>query len=379
MIAPAIDLTGEEARAREYEAVHHRLMVMRFLLTVLAATVFYVSGVSSRLYDGLVTGFELPWWIANALYLLTALFGASALLFPLTWYGDYVNEHRFGLSHQEFGEWFSDYLKSLVLELVLGAAFFYVLYALFFVTTAWWWLAATGFYVVFVVILATIAPVVILPMFHTLEPLDRPDLVKEATEFLEREGLKVVGVFTWGLSETTGAANAALAGMGRTRRIILSDTMLEGYTHDEILAVLAHEVGHYKNKDLPRMLTLGAVLAGAAFFAAQHVVTWLTAQTGQPGIGSVVTFPFMAIALMVASMLVMPVLNAFSRWREYGADAHAVRALKRSAPLISALEKLSRQNLATRSPSPLVEFLLHSHPSLERRIRHARMVEGMIK
>ena len=155
--------------------------------------------------------------------------------------------------------------------------------------------------------------------------------------------------------------------------------MLEGYSHDEILAVLAHEVGHYKHRDLPRMLALGALLAGVGFFAAQRGVTWLLAETGQPGLADLSTFPLLASALMIASFAVMPVVNAFSRAREYAADGHAVRAMGSSRPLVSALEKLSRQNLASRNPSPLVEFLLYSHPSLERRIKHARMVEGLIK
>ncbi|HEY8241615.1 MAG TPA: M48 family metallopeptidase [Kiritimatiellia bacterium] len=379
MIAPAIDSLSDDNRAREYEAVHHRLFALRALLTMLAALVFLVSGVSARLAEGLGDGFGMPWPVANAVYLVTALFGATALLFPLTWYSDFVNEHRFGLSRQGFGDWFRDYLKSLVLELFLGTAFFYVLYAVLHWTTAWWWLGATLFYVSFAVVLTAVAPVLILPMFHNLEPLDRQDLTKAVKEFIEREGLKVVGVFSWGLSETTGAANAALAGLGRTRRIILSDTMLEGYTHDEILAVLAHEVGHYRNRDLLRMLALGSAMAGASFYVVQVGASWILRETGMPGLASLTSFPLLALGLMTASLVAMPFFNTFSRAREYAADAYAVRSMGSAAPLVLALEKLSRQNLASRSPSPLVEFLLYSHPSLDRRVRHAKMVEGMIK
>jgi STE24 endopeptidase len=290
-----------------------------------------------------------------------------------------VNEHKFGLSRQSFGEWMSDYFKSLLLELLLGTAFFYVLYAVLHYTTAWWWLGAAAFYVFFAVVLTALAPVLILPMFHSLEPLDLPELTKAVTEFVQREGLDVVGVFTWGLGETTGTANAALAGLGRTRRIILSDTMLEGYTREEIIAVLAHEVGHYRNRDLARMLSLGAVLAGACFWAVQAGASWLLAETGMPGLAALSTFPVLAIGLMAVSLATMPVFNTFSRAREYAADAYAVRAIGSADALVAALEKLSRQNLASRSPSPLVEFLLYSHPSLDRRLRHARMVEGMLK
>ena len=328
--------------------------------------------------DGLRDRFGAYWILTDVIYLAITLFGFSAFMFPISLYADYQLEHQYGLSHQEFSDWFVDYLKATALEMGLGIVFFTVLYALLAWSPEWWWIGGTIFYVMFTVVLTTIAPLVILPMFHDLQPLEDETLSQSIREYMQAAGLTVIGVFKWGLSETTGTANAALAGLGRTRRIILGDTMLEGYTREEILAVLAHEVGHYKHRDMTRILLVSTVLSGLGFFIANVCLHALVRRFNFAGVADIAAFPILIFCLLLFSLITMPLVNSYSRRREFAADAYAVQSMKKAEPLVSALEKLASQNLANKTPAAWIEFLLHSHPSIHRRVQRARDAEKMI-
>ena len=368
--------TPERARqAREYESLHNRLFVFRLLLTALTLAVFLLTGASAHLAAGLADRFGVWWPVTNGCYVLIAVFGFAALTFPLSCYEEHTLEHRYGLSRQSFGGWLVDYLKGLALELALALVFFEVLYALLHWMPGGWWLLATAFYVVFTIGLSAVAPVLILPLFHKFEPLDNPELVTAVTALAQKAGLKVTGVFRWGLAEKTATANAALAGLGRTRRIILGDTLLTGYSTDEILAVLAHELGHQRHHDLTRLLVVGTALAGLGFYLAHLVLERLAHAAGFVGPAEIGSFPILVFCLFIFSLVTMPFVNAYSRRREYAADAYAVRALGNATPLIGALEKLAVQNLDDREPAAWIEFLLHSHPSIARRVARARAAE----
>jgi len=365
-----------EQQAKEYEAAHNRLFVVRILLTLAALAVYQLSGASRTLAEGLHLRFGSAWYLVNGIYTLVTVFGFAALMFPLSLFTDFTLEHRYGLSKQGMVGWFLDFLKALALELILAVVFFEVIYALLRFAPHLWWAWATMFYVLFAVVLTSIAPVLIMPLFHKFEPLDNPTLGEAVKSFVEQAGLRVVGVFRWGLEEKTNTANAALTGLGRTRRIILGDTMLTGYTTEEIIAVLAHEVGHYKHRDILRLMASGSILAAIGFYTAHLVLHVLIVTFGFQTAADIATFPLFIFCLFVFSLITMPVANAYSRRREYRADDYAVRSVGSASPLVGALEKLANQNLADRSPAAWIEFLLHSHPSINRRIARARQVEG---
>ncbi len=364
-----------EEQAREYESTHNKLFLLRILLTLAALAVYLFTGASAHLAEGLRSRFGDLWPVVNGLYILITVFGFAALMFPVSLFGDFVIEHRYGLSRESLETWFLDFLKGLGLELLLATVFFEVIYAFLRWTPAFWWVWATGFYVLFAVVLTSIAPVVIMPLFHKFEPLENPSLTEAVKAFVEKAGLKVVGVFRWGLEEKTATANAALAGLGRTRRIILGDTMLSGYTQDEIIAVLAHEVGHYKHRDLARLMAAGTALAAAGFYLLHLVLQKLVAVFHFRGVDDIGSFPLFIFCLFIFSLLTMPLSNGYSRRREFLADVYAVHAVGSAAPLVGALEKLAAQNLADKNPPPWIEFLLHSHPSIRRRRLRAEAAE----
>lgn len=376
----APELPSQDERAREYEAIHNRLFLVRIVLTLLALGLYLYSGASAQLAEGLRARFDHPWaWpLVNGLYTLVTVFGFIAFMFPLSLYSDYILEHRYGLSKQKLESWLMDFGKSILLELLIALVFFEIIYLFLRWTPHYWWVWATVCYTLFVVALSLVAPVWIMPLFHKFEPLRDEALTGAVRDFVQSEGLKVVGVYQWGLDEKTHTANAALAGLGRTRRIILGDTMLTGYAREEILAVLAHEVGHYKHGDIARLLAAGTGMALAGFYIAHRILAALVARFGFAAPGDIGAFPIFVFALFVFSLVVMPISNAYSRRREFAADAYAVRRLGKAAPLIGALEKLAAQNLADKEPAAWIEFLLHSHPSISRRIRRARAVEAAL-
>lgn len=358
-------------RAREYESVNNRLYLVRVLIALAVLGVYLFSGASGELANGLRLRFG-SWVVTNALYTLITVFGFATIMFPITLYRDYVIEHRYGLSRQSLESWFIDFLKGLLLELALATLFFGVVYAFLRYFPLHWWLWASCFYILFAVVLTSVAPVLIMPLFHKFEPLDDPNLADAVKAFAEKEGLRVVGVYRWGLEEKTNTANAALAGLGRTRRIILGDTMLTGYSREEILAVLAHEIGHHRYRDMHRLMAVGAVLALAGFYIAHVVLHELVEQLGFRGPDDIAAFPVFIFCLFLFSLVTMPFSNAYSRRREFQADAYAVRTMGGAESLIGALEKLASQNLADRNPPRWIEFLLHSHPSISRRVERAR-------
>jgi STE24 endopeptidase len=364
---------NREAMAKEYDAVNNRLYLIQIILLTVLLAAYQLSGASAALANGLASRFgENLWYVTNAVYTIVSVFGFAAFMMPFSYYSGYVLEHHYGLSNETFGDWMGDFIKSLLIDLVLATVLFSVIYALLRLIPEWWWLAASIFYILFAVVISTIAPVVIMPLFHKFQPLEEGDLTTDVRAMMEDAGINVVGVYKWGLEERTSTANAAFTGFGKSKRIILGDTLLTGYSKNEILAIVAHEIGHYKNRDMMRLMIASSVLALAGFFIAHHVLLNLTALVGIAEIYDIAAAPIFIFSLFLFSLVSMPFSNMHSRRREFAADAFAVKTMGSSDALISSFEKLADQNLSIKEPAAWVEFLLHSHPSMARRIERAR-------
>jgi STE24 endopeptidase len=365
--------TQRELLAKEYDAVHNRLYVLQILAVIVLLGLYQLTGVSVTLATGLTARFgDSLWYVTNAVYTVITVFGFAACMFPFSYYSEHVLEHHYELSNESFGDWLSDFIKSLLIDLVVATLLFSVIYALLRWMPVWWWLFAAVFYILFAVVISTLMPVVIMPLFHKFEPLEEGELTEAVRAMMEEAGIKVVGVFKWGLEEKTSTANAAFAGLGRTKRIILGDTLLSGYSKEEILAILAHEVGHYHNRDMIRLTFTSSVLAIIGFYVAHMCLSGLSGLLGFEHIYDIGAAPLFVFSLFVFSLISMPFANGHSRRREFAADAYAIKEMDTPDALISALGKLADQNLSNKEPAAWVEFLLHSHPSISRRIERAR-------
>ena len=360
----------QQQRAKQYEAIHNWLFVFETVFTIALVLAFLYSGASHALAGWARGKFSNPWLYA-ALYGAAVVVATKLVFLPLNWFGGYHLEHRYGLSNEKFGGWALDEMKSLGLNLLLGVIVLDVIYFLLRRAGEWWWVGAGIFFLVFGVVLSTLFPVLILPLFYKLQPLENESLRDKLTALAQRVGARVLGVYRMGMSEKTKKANAAFAGLGRTKRIILGDTLLENFSEAEIEVVMAHEMAHYKHGDIGKMIAWGTLTTFIGLKIADIVLQRALPHFGFFQISDIAAFPLLALCLFLFGLLVMPVNNAFSRWREWLADETALQLTENRDAFIGAMRKLADQNLADLAPHPAVEFLLHDHPSLARRIAWA--------
>jgi STE24 endopeptidase len=304
-------------------------------------------------------------------YVLFLSILSKVLGFGLDFYG-FRLEHRFNLSSQRLGSWLRDSAKGWVLGLVLGTILCEIVYALIRTSPDHWWIFAWVIFLGLFIFFAQIAPVVLFPLFYKFVPLQNEGLKERLMRLGERAGTRVRGVYEWKLSEKTKKANAALTGLGNTRRIIVADTLLENYNDDEIEAVLAHELGHHVHGHIFKMIIVEAVVTLAGFWAANEVLHYAIDQQHMfEHMSDFANLPLLALVSTILSVLLMPALNAYSRYTERQADVYCWKSVPSIAPYVSAMEKLNRQNLSESHPSRLVEILFHSHPPVSKRIAAA--------
>ena len=291
---------------------------------------------------------------------------------PFAYYHGFLLEHRYGLSTQSGRHWLSDQAKGIGLGLVLAIFGTAVVYGALRTWPAdWWWISA-GLFAAATIGLAQLAPVVLLPMFYKFKPLDRPSLVERLVKLADGARTSVNGVFEWVLSSHTRKANAALAGLGRTRRILLSDTLLADYSEDEIEVILAHELAHHVHRDLWRGIAVQAVALVAGFFVASVLLAALAEPLGLRGISDPAGLPALLLIGGVWTFLLLPVLNGISRAQERAADRYALKTTRNVDAFVTAMKRLSQQNLAEEYPSKLVRWLFYSHPPIRERIDAAK-------
>ena len=291
---------------------------------------------------------------------------------PFAYYHGHRLEHRYGLSTQTTAHWFADQGKGVLLGIalaILGTGVVY--YALGAWPDHWWWISAAVFAVA-TIGLAQLAPVVLLPIFYKFKPLDRPALVERLVKLAASARTNINGVFEWVLSSHTKKANAALAGLGRTRRILLSDTLLADYSEDEIEVILAHELAHHVHHDLWRGIAVQALALFGGFFFGHVILTAFAEPLGLRGISDPAGLPTLLLVGGVWTFLLLPAVNAVSRAQERAADHYALTTTRNVDAFVTAMKRLSQQNLAEEYPSKIVRFLFYSHPPIRERIDAAR-------
>jgi STE24 endopeptidase len=298
-----------------------------------------------------------------------------AVSFALSFYSGYALEHQFGLSRQTLGHWLARYAKRNLLMVVFGMVMVTGLYWVIWLTGSWWWLAAAAVFFVVTIVMGQWLPVVILPLFYKIERLENPDLTERMARLAEGTGLSIQGVYRMGLSEETAKANAMLTGLGRTRRVLMGDTLLDQFTPDEIEVIFAHEIGHHVFHHIRKMILAGVVYSGAGFWICNRVLLWWAeAQYGgpiDPRELPVSSLPLLMLVLTLFSLLLEPLQNIISRRYERQCDQYALNRTGLRAAYLSAFRKLARLNKDDPAPHPLEVFLFHSHPPIGERLMAA--------
>ncbi len=365
---------GRQQQARAYARKRRQIFYIDLTIAVLGILFVLGSGLDKGLRDLLQTLVwqPVPSWfpLQILLYFLVLVLAYQVLTTPLAYYG-FVLSHRYGLSTMTSRAWLFDRLKGLALGLVLEVCLVEVIYLLLALQPQTWWLSVGLLLLLFSVVMANLAPVLLLPLFYKFKPLPEGELTQRLLALAQRANTKVRGVFSMELSSKTTAANAALMGLGNTRRIVLGDTMLDRYTPDEIEVVLAHELGHHVHADIWKLIVTQSVLTLGGLYLANVVLHQVVEAHSYQSLTDVALLPLLFVLMGIFGLVVMPIGNAISRAIEYQADEYALQATKKVDAFKSAMTRLANQNLADIEPSPLIEFLFPDHPSIGRRLKHA--------
>jgi STE24 endopeptidase len=370
----------DTAEARRYNQIRRWLGFADLATGFAFLVVLLVTGWSSRLRDlALGPGEHRNYYFAVALYVFSLLAIGKILGFGLEFFA-FRLERRYHLSDQTLRAWLWDETKTLLLSFALATVIVELVYWTIRFAPQTWWLIAWVIFLALFVLMAQIAPVVLFPIFYKFSPLDNDELKRRLVKLGERAGTPIRGVYEWKLSEKTKKANAALTGLGATRRIILADTLLENYSTDEIEAVLAHELGHHVHRHILKSIGVQAAVTFAGFWLASEVLQYAVDNARWfEGLSDFATLPLLILVFSVLSVLLMPVLNAYSRFNERQADRYCFQSVQSVEPFVTAMNKLAAQNLAERQPSKWVERLFHSHPSISNRVAAARAWRQQLK
>ncbi len=362
-----------QEKAKEYARIRRRLTLVSLLFNGAFLLLWLLGGWAEALRDALLRMTNNV-WLAVAGF--TTVYGLAGAIFglPLSYYSGFVLPHRYELSTESLGGWLSDRVKSLLIAAPIGIILFEGIYAVLRAYPDTWWLWAAGLMLVGNVVLGNLFPILIAPLFNKYVPLEteHADLAERLVRLAERAKTKVRGVYKFDMSRRTKAANAALTGIGNSRRIILGDTLIDEFTPDEIETVLAHELGHHVNRDIPLLIAFSTALTLGGFYLAGLGLNWGVAYFGFESNADIAGLPLFLLVLGLYGLLTMPIENGFSRWRERLADLYALQATGKGEAFASSLTRLANQNLAEVDPEPWVEFLLHSHPALSKRIAFAK-------
>lgn len=364
---------GDTPEARRYNRITRFLTVADAVLGLELMLVLWLSSASNTLRDLSYTVGLQNYTLALFVYVLLLSLIGKVLSLTFDYYS-FRLDREYHLSNQSLRAWTWDQAKGFLVSFLISALLAELLY---FCIREWpqaWWIVCWAVFLVLFVVFAQIAPIVLFPIFYHFKPLENEGLRERLTQLSNRAGTKVRGVYEWMLSEKSKKANAALTGLGSTRRIILADTLLSNYSDDEIEAVLAHELGHHVHKHIFKSIVMQAGVSFLGFWLLKLVVRysyqsadWFTSQY------DFANLPLIVLVASGLSLVLLPALNAYSRFNERQADRYAWRNIASIEPFITAMNKLAEQNLAERNPPRWVEILFNSHPPIGKRVAAAEV------
>jgi STE24 endopeptidase len=363
---------ANEDKATRYQRLQRRASIAAVIAVAAVLALMLLSGGAVSLRRSVASAVGGSFVLTIVAYAAALGLLLEGVQLPFAYYQGITLERRYGLATHARAHWWLDRAKGMALTLVFGAAAALIVWLLLWWAPDYWWAIAAAAFGAIAVVLAQAAPVWLMPIFYHFTPLNRPELANRLIALARRANADVVGVFEWRLSDRTRKANAALAGLGRTRRILLSDTLLSEHSDDEIEVILAHELAHHVYRDMWSAMALDAVLIAAGFYAADVLLTVSWRSLGLSGKADVASMPLVLLAASAVSLLLVPAAHALSRHHERRADRYALELTGGADAFVSAMKRLASQNLAEERPSRLTELLFHSHPSTSARIAAAR-------
>jgi len=354
--------------ATKYDEIQRRLTLLEWLIYGILLFILVFSGFASEI-SGFFSLLQ-PWMAALYFILLGLLFGLVTL--PISYYGGYVLPRRYLLSTVNLRTWLADRAKMGGLGLILGLVIVIFVYWTLGAFPDTWWVWCSILLLVISLLLTRFTPTLLISLFFRLESLQNEELVKRLRDLAAKSHTNLKGVFSINLSSKATTANAMLAGWGSTRRIILTDTLLQQYTHEEIEVILAHELAHHIMRHIPNLVLLQAIVTLLTFYVVHLALIYGMVPMGFKSMDDASAFPYITLVISIFGLIMMPILNAYSRQLETAADSTALELTGNATAFISAMTRLTDQNLSVAQPKRWVELLFYDHPPYVKRIEMAQ-------
>ena len=359
--------TLREEDAKVYNRIKVKLSIVDLIINIVFITLLAFSGISRFLVE-IIEPYSPNLYLQFLVFLTTVGMAGGIIGFPLEFYSSYILEHRFKLSNQSFLKWIIERAKSLLVGLALGIPVALAFYYFLRVTGGLWWVYFSIFLFLVSILLARLAPVLIFPIFYTFKPMENSEIGEKILTIIQKYKIQIKGIFSFNMSKETKKANAGFTGIGKSKRIILSDTLIENFSPDEIAVIFAHEVGHYRRRHIVKNIFLSGIVIFISFYICGQVYDWSLYKFGFSNVYDIAAIPILFFYLSLFSLLTMPLTNFISRKYEIEADDFSIKATGDRGSFISGMEKLAEINLADKEPNPIVEFLFYGHPSIKKRI-----------
>lgn len=364
-IHPLLD-REKQSLALKYEKIKRRTSLLESLLSLLLTVVFILfinESLISRLPQNPLLQILVFSWCLIVFFL--------PLEFLLSYISSYRIEHQFGFSNQSFKDFILDFLKDHAIQFILYPLLLGVLVAVMNLSGSMWWLYAALSMFLFSFVFATLFPIVILPLFNNYTPIEDPEITQSLGNILSKGGLSISGFFMEDMSRQTKKENAFLAGLGHTRRVVLSDNIIKNMSLEELETVIAHETGHYKHKHMWLNLGMGTVFQLILFFLISLALKYISPDYLNSQLQIMEILPVFLLGFSIlSSFFITPLQNGISRHFEYEADQYALESTQNPQAFMSAMAGLANRNLSNAYPSGLNRFLYYSHPPIGERIAH---------
>ncbi|UCD04815.1 MAG: M48 family metallopeptidase [candidate division WOR-3 bacterium] len=366
---PLIDAERQKI-ARRYRNNNLRLSIGSLIVSAVLLAVILLLDLSKG-FVGLLSGTIGTRPLLIAVYFSALYFVFSFLTLPFGYAEGYVIEHKYGFSTQNRRAWFMDWLKSFLVTYVIGLLVFEVIYLLIPLAPTLWWLWLSAIMIGFSVILTNVFPVVILPLFYRSSPIQNDEVNKEITQLSSRAGVDVQGVYSIDLSSKTTKANAAVVGLGNTKRILIGDTLLSKYELNEVLSAVAHEIVHYSEHHMWWLILWQSLTTLLMFYIFYRIQPVVYAWFGFVSAADVAAFPVFAIIFFAISYVFRPVGAGLSRYYERRADSGALELTGDTLAFVHLIAKFCNEQLSIAFPNRFIEWYKYSHPSPGKRIEFA--------
>jgi STE24 endopeptidase len=366
---PLID-QDKQRLAKKYKRANLKIGIPGQIVSACFVFALLYFNISRDLVDRLAVLVSSRFVLA-LVYFVIFYIAYTILSFPFSFFSEHLVEHKYGFSTQTFAQWLTDCIKSLLVGLLLGALVFETVYVVTYHAPLLWWLWLSLIMILFSVVLANLFPVVILPLFYKTTAIENESLKERITALCDRASVKLKGIYSINLSSKSTKANAAVVGLGNTKRILIGDTLMQKYTEDEVVATVAHEITHYKESHIWWLILWQALISICTFFVFSRIYPYIYHWAGFGDVSEIAAFPLFAVIFVVLSAAVKPLGSVISRYYERRGDLGALVLTKNADAFISLMAKFCNEQLIIAYPNRLVEWYKYSHPSPGRRIEFA--------